>query len=124
VLQHVSLETRRADVDAMLAFLALLGFERVEPPGSLGEISAWAERAGTQVHLLFADDPVVPPAGHAAVVVDDYEETLARLRAAGHRVDPRAEHWGAPRAFVTAPAGHRVEVMAAAPAGRRSGPGR
>ena len=124
MLQHVSLETRPADVDAMLAFLALLGFERVEPPGSLRETSAWAERAGTQVHLLFADDPVVPPSGHAAVVVDDYDATLARLRAAGHPVQPRAEHWGAPRAFVTAPGGHRVEVMAAAPAGRRSAPGR
>ena len=124
MLQHVSLETRPADVDAMLAFLALVGFERVEPPGSLRETSAWAERAGTQVHLLFADDPVVPPSGHAAVVVDDYDATLARLRAAGHPVQPRAEHWGAPRAFVTAPGGHRVEVMAAAPAGRRSAPGR
>jgi catechol 2,3-dioxygenase-like lactoylglutathione lyase family enzyme len=124
VLQHVSLETRPADVDAMLAFLALLGFERVEPPGSLGEVSAWAERAGTQVHLLFADDPVVPPSGHAAVVVEDYDATLARLRGAGHPVQPRKEHWGAPRAFVTAPAGHRVEVMAAAPAARRSARGR
>jgi catechol 2,3-dioxygenase-like lactoylglutathione lyase family enzyme len=124
VLQHVSLETRRADAEAMLAFLALLGFERVEPPGTLAEVSAWAEREGTQVHLLFADDPVVPPSGHAAVVVERYDATLARLRAAGHPVHPRKEHWGAPRAFVTAPGGHRVEVMAAAPAGRRSAPGK
>ena len=123
MLQHVTIETRRADVGAMLDFLALLGFERVEPPGSLGERSAWAERDGTQIHLQFADDPVVPPSGHAAVVVDDYAATLDRLRAAGHPVKPRPEHWGAPRAFVTSPGGHRVEVMAAPPpAGRRSGP--
>jgi catechol 2,3-dioxygenase-like lactoylglutathione lyase family enzyme len=115
VLQHVSLETRPSDVEAMLAFLALLGFERVEPPGSLGERSAWAQRGASQIHLLFADEPVVPPAGHAAVVVDDYEATVAALRAAGHPVDPRAQHWGAPRAFVTAPAGHHLELMAAPP---------
>ena len=98
MLQHVSLETRPADVDAMLAFLALLGFERVEPPGSLRETGAWAERAGTQVHLLFADDPVVPPSGHAAVVVDDYDATLARLRAAGHPVPAAHASTGALRA--------------------------
>ena len=95
MLQHVTIETRREDVGAMLDFLALLGFERVEPPGSLGERSAWAERDATQIHLQFADDPVVPPSGHAAVVVDDYAATLDRLRTAGHPVKPRPEHWGA-----------------------------
>ena len=56
-------------------------------------------------------------------VVDDYAATLDRLRAAGHPVKPRPEHWGAPRAFITSPGGHRVEVMAAPPpAGRRSEP--
>jgi hypothetical protein len=38
------------------------------------------------------------------------------LRAGGHEVEPRAEHWGAPRAFTRAPGGHRVELMAAPPA--------
>jgi len=114
VLQHVSLETRPADVDAMLAFLALVGFERVEPPGSLRETSAWAERAGTQVHLLFADDPVVPPSGHAAVVVDDYDATLARLRAAGHPVQPRAEPPSARRARPAAARRHSRSARAAA----------
>ena len=74
-------------------------------------------RAGaTQMHLLFREDPVVPPGGHAAVVADDYDETLARLRDAGFEAQPRAEHWGVPRCFVRSPAGHRVEVMAEAPA--------
>ena len=45
----------------------------------------------------------------------DYPATLDRLRAAGHEVVPRTEHWGSPRTFVQAPGGHRVELMAAAP---------
>jgi catechol 2,3-dioxygenase-like lactoylglutathione lyase family enzyme len=49
------------------------------------------------------------------VVVDDYDATIARLRAEGFDTQPREEHWGAPRSFVRDPAGHRVEVMSAPP---------
>ena len=117
MLQHVANETRREDVDAVLAFWALLGFRAVEPPPTLRGRTRWVERDGTQIHLLLTDDPVVPPSGHAAIVVDDYEATLAALRAAGHAVEPRTEHWGVPRAFATDPSGHVVEVMSAPPPG-------
>jgi catechol 2,3-dioxygenase-like lactoylglutathione lyase family enzyme len=115
MLQHVALETRPADVEAAVGFWSLLGFERVEAPRSLRERAIWLQRGGTQVHLLLAEHPVVPPAGHAAVVVDDYDASVAALRAAGHRAEPRAEHWGVPRTVVTDPSGHRVEVMSAPP---------
>jgi catechol 2,3-dioxygenase-like lactoylglutathione lyase family enzyme len=117
VIQHVALETRRADGAAAEAFWRLLGFGPVEPPETLHERAAWLQRGETQVHLLWHDAPTAPPEGHVAVVVDDYEDALGRLRAAGHEVEPRREHWGAPRAFVRAPGGHRVEVMAAPPVG-------
>lgn len=116
-LQHVSLEVRRGDVPAELAFWRLLGFREVEPPGSLGERTAWVQRGGTQVHLLIDEDPVVPPSGHAAVVAEDFDATLAALREAGHGAEERTRHWGEPRAFTRSPAGHRVEVMAAPPPG-------
>jgi len=115
-LQHVSLEVRPGDVEAELAFWALLGFQRVEPPGELGERSAWVQRDGTQIHLQFTEEPVVPPSGHTAVVAEDFDGTLAALRGAGHEVEERARHWGAARAFTRTPAGHLVEVMAAPPA--------
>jgi catechol 2,3-dioxygenase-like lactoylglutathione lyase family enzyme len=115
MLHHVALETRRADVGDALAFWALLGFEHVEAPPSLRERAVWLQRAGTQVHLLLTDEPVVPPAGHAAVVVEDYDAAVAALRAAGHPAEPRAEHWGVPRTVATDPSGHRVEVMSAPP---------
>ena len=94
-----------------MAFFALLGFEEVEPPPTLTERARWVQRGATQVHVFYAEDPVVPPSGHVAVVAPEYDATLAALRAAGHLVDERAQHWGAPRSFVTAPGGHRVEVM-------------
>jgi catechol 2,3-dioxygenase-like lactoylglutathione lyase family enzyme len=117
MLQHVALETRAEDVDAVIAFWALLGFEPVEPPRGLSGRTHWVQREGTQIHLLLTEEPVVPTAGHAAVVAPDYDAALEALRAAGHPVDPRTEHWGAPRAFVTNPSGHVVEVMAAPPPG-------
>jgi catechol 2,3-dioxygenase-like lactoylglutathione lyase family enzyme len=115
VLAHVALEVRRADVERCVAFWSLVGFERVEPPESLRARTAWVQRDGTQIHLLFSDDPVAPPEGHAAVVVADYEAALERLRDAGFEPQPRSEHWGQPRAFVRDPAGHRVELMSAPP---------
>jgi hypothetical protein len=114
-LQHVSIETRPADVEACVRFYELIGFMRAESPPSLAGRATWVERDGDQVHLMLSDDPVVPPDGHHAVVVDDYEGTLAALREAGFDPDPRSEHWGAPRSFVRNPAGHRVELMAAPP---------
>ena len=110
-LQHVSLETRREDVEAELRFWAALGFAPVAPPGELAERSAWVQRGATQVHLLLADDPVVPPKAHVAVVVDDVDALAGVLD-----VEPRTRHWGAPRGYVRSPGGHLVEVMAAPPA--------
>jgi catechol 2,3-dioxygenase-like lactoylglutathione lyase family enzyme len=114
-VQHVALETGDGDRDALVAFFGLLGFAEVRPPASLQGTTRWVQRGATQIHVLFAEEPVAPPRGHAAVVAPDYEATLERLRAAGFEPDPRREHWGAPRCFVRAPGGHRVEIMAAPP---------
>jgi catechol 2,3-dioxygenase-like lactoylglutathione lyase family enzyme len=114
-LQHVSLEVRRDDVPAELRFWALLGFAEVEPAGTLGESTAWVQRGASQIHLLIDDEPVVPPSGHAAVVAEDFDATIAALRDAGFEPQERPRHWGAARSFVRTPAGHRVEVMAEPP---------
>ena len=116
MLQHVTIEIRSEQTDACVEFYALLGFQRVEPPESLAGRATWVERGGTQVHLMPVDDPAVPPSGHHAVLVSDYDATLAALRDAGFDPEPRKEHWGAARCFVRNPAGHRVEVMAGSPA--------
>jgi catechol 2,3-dioxygenase-like lactoylglutathione lyase family enzyme len=110
-LQHVSLETRPADADAEVAWWAKLGFDEVEPPGSLGRRARWVQRGRTQIHLLLTDDPVVMPQGHAAVVCEDAERVVPALG----DVEERQAHWGARRWYARTPAGHLVEVMAAPP---------
>src|SRR3954470_12089950 len=116
MLQHVTIELAGDQVEACVAFYALLGFVEVEPPASLAGRATWVERDGTQVHLMPVDEPVVPPSGHHAVLVSDYDATFTALRDAGFEPEPRQEHWGAARSFVRNPAGHRVELMAASPA--------
>ena len=114
-LQHTSLETRPADVDAELRFWALLGFEHVDAPPGLRDRATWVARGGTHIHLLHSDEPTAMPRGHVAVLVDDYDAAIAGLRDAGFDFRPDEEFWGAARGFVRTPAGHRVEVMAAPP---------
>src|SRR3954470_5900645 len=123
MLQHVSVEVPPDRVDACVAFWRLLGFEQVIPPPSLRDRFTWVERAGTQIHLMPFEDPVTTVRGHAAVVVDDYEAALARLREHGFESRPGSNAWGAPRAFVRDPAGNHVEVMAAPPPTRRDAAG-
>jgi catechol 2,3-dioxygenase-like lactoylglutathione lyase family enzyme len=121
-LQHVSLEVPPAGAEAEEAFWVLLGFAALEVPGGLVARARWVGRGGTQVHLLLTGDPAVPPQGHAAIVVDAFDAVCAALAQAGHPVEPRAEHWGVPRAFTRTPAGHRVELMAGPPPSRPAQP--
>src|SRR3954451_10048338 len=94
MLQHVTIELTEDQVDACVRFYELLGFARVEPPESLAGRATWVERDGTQVHLMPVDDPAVPPSGHHALLVSEYDATLDALRDAGFDPEPRKQHWG------------------------------
>jgi catechol 2,3-dioxygenase-like lactoylglutathione lyase family enzyme len=115
-LHHVSLEVPADKLEDCASFWGLLGFERFELPEGYKKQVAWVHREGTSIHLLVTDEePVIPPTGHAAVILDDYEGTLDVLRNEGFDPQPQTEFWGAARAYIRDPAGHRVEVMAAPP---------
>jgi catechol 2,3-dioxygenase-like lactoylglutathione lyase family enzyme len=115
MLQHVTLEVRPNQVDACVAFWGLLGFMPVTPPPLLRDRFTWVQRAGTQIHLMPVEEPVTTNQGHAAVVVEDYDATLAALGAQGFEARPGSNAWNAPRSFVRDPAGNLVEVMSKPP---------
>ena len=115
VLHHVSLEIRAEQAPSCVDFWRLLGFEPVGAPEQIAGQVTWLERGGTQIHLIHLESPTVPVLGHAAVVVEDFEQTVERIDAAGHDVEPATKLWGESRAFVITPGGHRVELMAAPP---------
>jgi catechol 2,3-dioxygenase-like lactoylglutathione lyase family enzyme len=119
VLQHVTIEIPPAEAESAVAFWGLLGFERVESPEALGGYVTWVEREGTQIHLISTDEATVPVLGHAAVVVEDFDAALQRVRDAGHEVEETRPLWGARRAFAIAPGGHRVELMESPPPASR-----
>jgi len=118
MLHHVGIEMRPEDVERAVELFVLLGFERVEPPPALADGFTWLEREGTQIHMMHEGSPTAPPRGHLALVVPDFEATLARLHENGFETRPGREHWGARRAHLVAPGGHRVELMAAPPTPR------
>jgi catechol 2,3-dioxygenase-like lactoylglutathione lyase family enzyme len=115
MLQHVTLEIGRGDVDACVAFWALLGFDHIEAPPLLRDRFVWVQRGATQIHLMPLDDPQPTREGHCAVVPDDYEATLAALAGAGFETRPGTNAWNAERVFVREPSGNLVEVMSAPP---------
>ncbi|UGS38884.1 VOC family protein [Capillimicrobium parvum] len=111
LINHVAVEMPRSLTEETVAFYELLGFERVSPPESLLDIAAWVRSGEQTIHLLYVEDPVVPPRGHIAIVRADYEGTVARLEAAGHSYRRHEVHWGSPRGYATDPVGHMIEVM-------------
>jgi catechol 2,3-dioxygenase-like lactoylglutathione lyase family enzyme len=119
MLHHVGIEVAPADLERSVELWRALGFAEVEPPATLSEF-IWLERQGTQIHLMPTDKPTVPPRGHVAVIVADFESTVNSLHELGFEVERRREHWGSPRAVVIAPGGHRVELMASPPSAAKT----
>lgn len=118
MIHHVTRVIPRFAFRDCIAFYEILGFHEADPPPGIAGRAIWLERGDSQVHLMPGDDAApeaghfAPDAGHFALVCADYEATLERLRAAGHEVDPRQEHWGSPRSYVRDPARNLVELMA------------
>lgn len=117
MLHHVAIEVLPGDGERFGEMLEAIGFERSEAPAELEGRIPWYERAGTQVHLILTEGATVPALGHAAFVATDFEADVERLRAGGFEVTEARELWGEQRAFVLAPGGHRIELMAAPPTG-------
>ena len=126
MIQHVTHAIDRSQLDECVPFYELLGFQVVDPPKGMAGTATWLESPEpgppSQVHLMYVEGGW-PGGGHFALVCPDYDATIARLRGAGHDVDPRGEHWGSPRAYVRDPAGNLIELMAYPP-GRAVGASR
>jgi hypothetical protein len=115
VLHHVSIEVHPDAAERMLEFLRLIGFQRVDAPEEIAEYVDWAEREGTQVHLIRTPEPALQHLGHPAFVAPDYDATVSAIGDAGFEFEPSRELWGEKRGFATLPGGQKVELMAAPP---------
>jgi glyoxylase I family protein len=108
-LHHVSINV--SDVDAARDFYTrVLGLtERTDRPDfSFG--GAWLDAGGQQVHLIDAEVP--PELGqHFALAVTDLDAVVAELRTLGVTVTDPVPVGPGRQAFVTDPAGNRVELQ-------------
>jgi len=108
-LHHVSINVD--DVPAARDFyVRVLGLtERADRPDfSFG--GAWLDAGNQQVHLIEADVP--PSLGqHFALAVTDLDAAVAELRALGVPVTDPVPVGPGRQAFVTDPAGNRVELQ-------------
>jgi len=118
MIHHVGLEVPAILMDDCIAFWGLLGFHEVPAPGELAaEGFRWIEKDDQQIHLLPAPGGTsISRFSHIALVDPDLQATVDRLTAAGHAVTEGRQHWSKRRVATRSPAGHRVELMIAAPA--------
>jgi glyoxylase I family protein len=108
-LHHVSINV--SDVAAARDFYTrVLGLtERADRPDFSFD-GAWLDAGSQQVHLIKADVP--PPLGqHFALAVTDLDAAVTDLRAQGVAVTDPVPVGAGRQAFVTDPAGNRVELQ-------------
>jgi catechol 2,3-dioxygenase-like lactoylglutathione lyase family enzyme len=110
MIQHLTREVPPTELDACARFYSRLGFNEVPAPPGIAGRALWLQAGPTQIHLMPRDD-ARPQSGHVGIVLERYSEVLEQLRAEGHEINPRREHWGSPRAYVSDPFGNLVEVM-------------
>lgn len=112
-LDHVQLAIPAGEEERCDTFYVdLLGFHVLEkPPVLAARGGRWYQRDEAVVHL--GVDPHFVPAtkAHPALVVDDYDELLERLRNSRVEIRPDESIPGRRRCHVDDPAGNRLELI-------------
>ncbi len=91
-----------------------LGFTEIEKPEPLRSRGGlWFDAGGVAIHL--GVEPEMRPSvkAHPALVVDNYDQLVARLVAAGADWRPSDELPGTVRGHTKDPFGNRIELIAA-----------
>lgn len=113
-LQHANVVIPRGTTAEVAAFYEhVLGLRRIPKPPALDPSGAWFDVDGyAQVHLSERDGERHPDS-HFALVVDDFDETLAALAQNGAPWTEQEDVFGGRRGFTRDPAGNRVELLEA-----------
>ena len=111
-LHHVNVVVGPGRTGAVAGFYALLGLTQVaKPTEGVAQTGAWFDvPGGTQVHVSERPGDRHPEQ-HFALVVDDLDHVVARLRAAGHPWSDKPPIGGARRGMTADPEGNAVELV-------------
>ncbi len=113
-IDHVQLSMPAGEEDKARAFyVGMLGFVEVPKPASLsGRGGAWFEQGQVSLHLGIEADFHPLKKAHPALLVDDLDALIARVRHAGREVDTSQPPLdGYKRVHVFDPFGNRLELM-------------
>ena len=111
-LEHVSITTPH-DLEEQVVgwYRDSLGLEPMEKPSGTRELGAWFQIGDQQVHVT-VDEHNPPKVAHFGLIVDDFEEVVAALRASGSHIEQARDIPGRRRFYTRDPAGNRIEIIA------------
>lgn len=112
-IHHVNVVVRPGETDRVVPFyVEVLGLRRVAKPAEgVAQTGAWFDvDATTQVHVSERDGSVHPQS-HFALVVDDFDEVIERLRGHAAPWEDQPDIFGGRRGFTRDPAGNRIEIL-------------
>lgn len=112
-LDHVQLAMTPGGEDQADAFYRdLLGLEPVQKPHELvARGGRWYAAGTVGVHLGVEEGFQASSKPHICLVVEGYEDLLARLSSAGYSPRPDEALSGVTRAYVNDPFGNRIEIQ-------------
>jgi catechol 2,3-dioxygenase-like lactoylglutathione lyase family enzyme len=112
-LDHVQLAMPAGEEDRAEAFYAgLLGLARQPKPQPLAARGGcWFSNGSVTIHLGVEDGFRPARKAHPAIVVDDLDDLVNALSAAGLAVRPDEELQGVRRGYVDDPFGNRIELI-------------
>ncbi len=114
-VHHVSLNVD--DVDAALAFYTgQLGLVPRQDRPDFNFPGAWLDAGGQQVHLI-GSAPPQDHGQHFAILVDDLDAAIEELRQEGVTVSDAVPVGTSRQAFLSDPAGNRIELHQVAASG-------
>jgi catechol 2,3-dioxygenase-like lactoylglutathione lyase family enzyme len=112
-IHHVNVVVPQGKTETVQSFYVdVLGLRRTPKPAEgVAQTGAWFDvDERTQVHVSERDG-VPHPQSHFALVVDDFDGVLARVREAGAPWDEQPDVFGGRRGFTRDPAGNRIELL-------------
>lgn len=107
-IHHVAINVRDV-VEAVAFYEESLGFVVRDDRPQFGFGGAWLDAGPQQLHLIKAE----PPGNlgqHFAIRVAELDETVAELRARGHRVSDPSPVGRSRQSFVSDPSGNVIEL--------------
>jgi catechol 2,3-dioxygenase-like lactoylglutathione lyase family enzyme len=112
-LHHVQLAMPRGEEEAARGFyVSVIGMMEIPKPEALAQRGgAWFHAGGVDLHLGVEDEFRPARKAHPAMLVDDLDDLVARLTAAGQRPTVDAEFPGFRRIYAADSFGNRLEFL-------------